>query len=100
MNISTAGKTLIIEMVDDLVANVVRNNLDKAKATIDNNSSFDSVTLDISNVDSIDSIGVTFVVGLYKTSVENNKKFKVMGASEDIVNLFSLMRLDEIFTVE
>lgn len=100
MNIEIVEGALIIELMADLVANVVRNNLENAREKIDSGDSFDSVILDISNIENIDSVGITFIVGLYKTSLENNKDFKVIGANENIANLFKLMSLDEVFPIE
>ena len=100
VNIEIVEGALIIELMADLVANVVRNNLENAREKIDSGDSFDSVILDISNIENIDSVGITFIVGLYKTSLENNKDFKVIGANENIANLFKLMSLDEVFPIE
>lgn len=100
MKIEIVKETLTIELMTDLVANAVRNNLEYAKENIDSGDSFDSVILDISNVESIDSMGITFIVGLYKTSLEHNRDFKVIGANEDIANLFKLMSLNEVFPIE
>ena len=66
MNIEVDGESLVIELKEDLTASVVRDNLDRAKDSIEDNGQFSSVVLDISNVKSIDSIGVTFVVGLLR----------------------------------
>lgn len=100
MKIDVREDILTIEMSGDLVASVVRKNLEIAKDSIENNHSFKGVALDLSNVENIDSIGITFIVGLYKTALEHDKDFKVTGVNENIDHLFRLMSLDEVFLYE
>ena len=53
--------------------------------------------LDMGQTDNIDSVGVTFVIGIYKRMKEIGKTFKVVGASQDVQMLFKLMKLDAFF---
>lgn len=62
--------------------------------------SLDELVLDLSNCENIDSIGVTFVVSLYKNVIREGKNFRVSGSNSDIRQLFKLMKLDEFIDLE
>jgi anti-anti-sigma factor len=84
----------------DLIApNVKKMNvvLDEALKEID---SIDEVVIDLNNIENIDSVGVSFVVSLYKNISNEGLEFRIINASDDIIQLFKLMRLDEFFIIE
>lgn len=58
---------------------------------------YQGLILDMGHTDNIDSVGVTFVIGLYKRMKGLEKTFKVVGASQDVQMLFRLMKLDAFF---
>lgn len=60
----------------------------------------EELVLDLSNCENIDSIGVTFVVSLYKNVIREGKNFRVSGSNSDIRQLFKLMKLDEFIDLE
>lgn len=99
MDIQVTKDKIVIQMLSDLTANVVKDNIKRAEDYIDKDNS-GAVILDLSNVENIDSIGITFIVGLYKTSSGQERDFKVIGANDHITNLFHLMSLDEVFPIE
>ncbi len=63
-------------------------------------SSVEELVLDLSNCENIDSVGVTFVVSLYKNVIREGKNFRVSGSNSDIRQLFKLMKLDEFIDLE
>lgn len=60
----------------------------------------DEVVVDLNNIENIDSVGVSFVVSVYKNISNEGLEFRIINASNDIVQLFKLMRLDEFFIIE
>lgn len=60
----------------------------------------EELVLDLSNCENIDSVGVTFVVSLYKNVIREGKNFRVSGSNSDIRQLFKLMKLDEFIDLE
>ena len=84
----------------DLIApNVKKMNivLEESLKEIDN---IDEVVIDLNSIENIDSVGVSFVVSVYKTISNEGLEFRIINASNDIVQLFKLMRLDEFFIIE
>ncbi|MCX7747648.1 MAG: STAS domain-containing protein [Clostridia bacterium] len=99
MNRVLENEKIILKMESDLTVNIVRNLVEKAKQYIECDD-FELVELDISNVKFVDSIGISFIIGLYKSAKNLNKKFKITGSNEDIYKLFCLMKLDSVFEIE
>ncbi len=56
----------------------------------------DEVVLNLSSVENIDSIGVTFVIGLYKSVLKDGLGFAIADASENVRQLFKLMKLEDL----
>ena len=91
-----------IEMLiqEDLVA----HNVDDFRRDISHREDFledaDVLTVDIAGAQNIDSVGISFLLGMYRKMYLEGKEFYITGASEDIMKLFQLMKLDEILEVE
>lgn len=91
---------LTLTLQEDLIATNVR----EYKSTVekflqDEMGNVDEVVLDLSTCENIDSVGVTFVVGVYKQATNDALGFRVTGSSDEIKQLFKLMKLDEIFEI-
>jgi len=91
------GNCMRLILIDGLTANNVSKFNGKIDSIFQQNLEFNDVILDLSNIKNIDSVGVTFVISLYKRFETANKNFSLSGASEDILNLFKLMKLDQFF---
>lgn len=85
---------------DGLTANNVAAFNQAVAQLLPDDDLFNALVLDISNTDQIDSVGVTFVISLFKQMKNKKKQFKVAGVSEDVEHLFRLMKLDQFFTLE
>lgn len=91
------GSCMRLIVIDGLTANnVARFNL-KIEDLFRLEAKFEEIVLDLTSVKNIDSVGVTFVISLYKRTESNSKKFSISGASDDILSLFKLMKLDHFF---
>ncbi len=90
-------RTLIMTLELDLTA----NNVNKINGELDSlmpaPGDFDIFELNLRNTENIDSVGVTFVIGLYKRIKGMQKTFCIAGASSDVQSLFKLMKLDQFF---
>ena len=100
MDIVIKDNQLKLLLQKDLVASRIRELLDKTNDFIDIQEEYSVITLDMTAVNNIDSKGVTFVIGLYKTAEKNGKEFKTIGLNNDVYGLFRLMNLNKIFQVE
>jgi anti-anti-sigma factor len=91
------GDCMRLILIDGLTA----NNVEKLNLKIDelfkSEIAFAEIVLDLGNIKNIDSVGVTFVISLYRRTEGIHKKFSISGASEDILSLFKLMKLDQFF---
>jgi anti-anti-sigma factor len=96
------GPVMTLTLKEDLIApNVKTFETQVANYLIEMDSiSLDELVLDLSNCENIDSIGVTFVVSLYKNVIREGKNFRVSGSNSDIRQLFKLMKLDEFIDLE
>lgn len=98
MKKSLNDSVLTLTLQEDLIATNVRDfksNIDKYLQ--DEMGNIDEVIMDLSACDNIDSVGVTFVVGVYKQVTNDAMGFRIKGSSEEIKQLFKLMKLDEFF---
>lgn len=59
----------------------------------------DTLQIDLTNCKSVDSTGITFLVGVYKTMKEKNAQVALTGVSESMLQLLQMMKLDEIFRI-
>lgn len=61
---------------------------------------WDELVVDCTEVDTLDSIGVNLLVGLYKKAESTGSQFKLTGCREPIKKVLNLFRLDQKFSVE
>lgn len=94
------GDSIILRLHEDLIAsNVKQFNLNVIELLKDDED-HDELVLDLGETENIDSVGVTFVVSLYKAANNEGRHFRVINSNEDIMQLFKLMKLDEFFEME
>ncbi len=61
---------------------------------------WEELILDCNQIDTLDSIGVNLVVGLYKKAESTSKQFKMIGCNDALKKVLNLFRLDQKFSVE
>lgn len=96
------GSIMTLTLKEDLIAPNVKNFETQVSGYLleMESISMEELVLDLSNCENIDSIGVTFVVSLYKNVIREGKNFRVSGSNSDIRQLFKLMKLDEFIDLE
>lgn len=57
------------------------------------------VVLDVHGVETVDSLGVNLVVGLYREAAGASKTIEIVGANEKFMKVASFFRLPAIFTI-
>jgi len=97
-NIENNLMKFIIE--SDLIAPNVKKMKDVLNDALNEIDEIDEVVIDLNGIENIDSVGVSFVVSLYKNISNVGLEFRIINASSDIIQLFKLMRLDEFFIIE
>jgi anti-anti-sigma factor len=58
-----------------------------------------AVVLDLAASELVDSMGITLIVGLFKSCQERKLAFSVAGAHAEVLRLFRFFRLNEIFDI-
>ena len=59
-----------------------------------------AVVLDLSGIEHVDSLGISLVVGVYKSCNEKGLDFSVEGANSNLVKIFNLFKLTQYFPVQ
>ena len=94
------GDSIILKLHEDLIASNVKQFNLNVMELLEEDEDHDALVLDLSETENIDSVGVTFVVSLYKAANAEGRLFKVINSNQDIVQLFKLMKLDEFFEMD
>lgn len=87
---------MVIFLEDDLVAPNVKGFNSTVENYFESFDMLDEVVLNLSSVKNIDSIGVTFVISLYKTVIKDGLGFIIADASDNVKQLFKLMKLEDL----
>jgi len=86
-----------IMLEEDLIAaNVKKFNMLVSEYMDEDLEKIDEMVLNLEKTENIDSVGVTFVIGLYKRAEKGDMEFRIVGASEEVVQLFKLMKLEHL----
>ena len=97
---SSVGEKSGVRLVpqEDLVA----SNLEALKDEIQQQlqTAEEAVVLDLSGIEHVDSLGITLMVGVYKSCKEKGLDFSVEGANNNLVKLFNLFKLTRYFPVK
>lgn len=99
MDFQMDGRHWKVMITDNLVGPVVEPLRAKLLDEIDRIDAVDSVTLDLSQCERMDSLGVKLVVGLFKTCQSRGWSFEITTASTQIMHLMTLCKLDKIITL-
>lgn len=100
MKITREDNLMKFVIQNDLIAPNVKEMNKLLMEALDETAGIDEVIVDLNKIENIDSVGVSFVVSLYKNISNEGLEFRIVHASNDIIQLFKLMRLDEFFIIE
>ena len=91
------NRNVVYTLSEGLTANKISEYSQYLDQTLPDVDSFDEFILNLSQTDTIDSTGVTFIISIYKKMKVLGKKFSISGASEEVQGLFKLMKLNQFF---
>lgn len=97
MNIAKEGNIINCEINANLVASNVKEFIEQLKSILDTEDGYEALHIDLSKTESIDSMGITFLISTYKTLGARGKIVKLIGVSEGMLRIFKMMKLDEVF---
>jgi anti-anti-sigma factor len=92
-----AGETLRLKPPVDLVASTVEAQRVVMMKALEAKRA--AVVLDLSAVDQIDSLGITLVLGLFKTCQKAGTPFSIEGVKPDLMRVFRLFNLPKFFPI-
>ncbi|MCH4889876.1 STAS domain-containing protein [Acidaminobacter sp. JC074] len=87
---------MTIFLEEDLIAPNVKEFNQFVSENLMDLDELDEVVLNLGSVENIDSIGVTFVIGLYKSVQKDGLGFAIADASDNVRQLFKLMKLEDL----
>ncbi len=99
MNAEKTNGQLEIVFDKNITAAVVEDMTGNIKSMLEENRDYSHVIANFSKVEYIDSTGITLVIGIYRTVKDKEKEFSIIGAKDEIKNLFSIIQLDKIFDI-
>ena len=99
MEFSLIEDQLICKITTNLVATNIKPMIEELQEALEQNEGYHLLQLDLSMSKNIDSMGVTFLIGTFKTLLNQGKKMQLVGVSEGMLHLFKVMKLDEIFEI-
>ena len=86
-----------IKPSNDIVASMAENFKGELLKVIE--GGVKELTVDINDIEMIDSVGLGVLIGAHNSLQKNDGVFNVINASENIYKLFKVMRLDRHFKV-
>ncbi len=93
-------KTLNCMITEDIVASKITEMRNNLASHLDYDQEWEELVFDCSQVKTLDSIGVNFIVGVYKKANSSERKFKIIGCNDLLAKVLRLFKLDEKFTIE
>ncbi|EEI82151.1 STAS domain-containing protein [Anaerococcus tetradius] len=94
-NISQAEDKLVLELSGDLDVyseEEFKNLIEDDLSSVDKD-----IVIDIKDLDYLDSTGLGMFMKIYKINKEKDKKVKIINPKENILKLFKITELTEIF---
>lgn len=91
------GEVLRLTPKSDLVASTVEAHRTSLSKAIEDASG--AVVLDLSSVEQVDSLGITLVLGLFKSCQKAGIAFSIEGVRPDILRVFRLFNLTKFFSI-
>ena len=82
----------------NLVASTVEERRKAAMAALAGACS--EAILDLTESDVVDSLGITLILGLFKTCQQRHIPFRVVGANPDLMRVFKLFSLPKLFPIQ
>lgn len=100
MDIVTRENTIYCNINTNLVASYTKGYIEQLKKYLENDENYEVLQIDLSQTESIDSMGITFLISTYKTMSARGKAVKLTGVSEAMLRIFKMMKLDEVFKLK
>lgn len=91
-------QSIEIKFLENLVSEAVEDLRNTLKKLLSEN--IERLELDFKGIDMIDSMGIGLLVSTHNTLSSRNAEMIISNLSADLLELFSVMRLSEFFTLK
>ncbi len=95
---SEDGGQVLISFEEDIVAANSSNMKQKLKEAI--SGDIQSLTIDLGNIEQVDSVGVGVLIATFNSLRKEDKEFRLINVDSKIFELFKVMRLNKHFDIE
>lgn len=95
--VENKNETVEIRFTDNLVSNAVEDLRGTLKKLLSEN--VPAITMNFQSIDMIDSMGIGLLVSTHNTLASRNSELIIINLSPDLLELFTVMRLNEFFTI-
>lgn len=96
--IVTIANETIVKPGEDVVASMAEAFKGELLSAV--NSSQGNLIIDLEGLSMVDSVGIGVIIAAHNSLNQANRQLKVVNVAQDILGLFSTMRLNRRFTVE
>lgn len=91
---------IICDLPEKVVASQIPGMRSQLLSFLEENPSWNELVFNCLNVQTLDSIGVNFIVGVYKKTNELQKIFRITECNPPVMKVLKMFRLDSIFKIE
>ncbi len=100
MNSRIENQTLYLMPEADLVASCIEKHRDYFVEQLKKNSDVTEIILDANGVETVDSLGVNLIIGLYRQAASETKVFEIIGAGKKFIKVADFFRFSSLFKIE
>lgn len=98
-SLENGRQTLRIVPETDLVASHMDEIRKYAWKMLDSHPDAAHVILDVCGIDLMDSLGVNFIVGLFRKAESNSQTMEIVGAEKNFMDIAGFFRLGSLFPI-
>ena len=98
IKVAKGGDRIVVTLRGDIYVEQTDELLETFNLIIEKNQQ--DVIIDIKDLKSITSSGIGKIVLLYKGLNQQNRKIKIIGANETIMQIFKVVKLDKLVEIE
>jgi len=98
VNVTTGDGKVIVSLKGDIYVDQADELVEVFNSILEHASQ--EVIIDISGLKSITSSGIGKIVLLYKNLNEKNRKLKIIGVNDTIMQIFKIVKLDKLIEIE
>lgn len=100
MEISLQNGKAICVVNDNIVASNVKSLTEILRTALKDCDDYEEIIVDLSKTESIDSMGITFLIALYKKYNTSDIRVKLIGVSDAMLKIFNMLKLVDIFDIQ